>query len=99
MRVRIADFTWDEIIDGTKRFRKFAIEDEIWGTCFVMQPVRFYGRGCFFTEDWATESAPATVTLDLQAEKYAIVRADGESDESMKGRIGVAQTRKIYNIK
>jgi len=100
IRARITDFTWDEIIEGTKRFRKFAVEDEIWGTCFVMQPVRFYGRGCYFMEDWAIESGPAPVILlDVQAEKYGIVRADSESDESLKRRIGVAQTRKMYNVK
>jgi len=99
IKARLADFSWDEIIAGTKRFRKFAVEDEIWGTCYVMQPVRFYGRGCFFMEDWATESAPPTITLDLQAEKYGITRADSETDDSLKKRIGVAQTMKMYPVR
>ena len=64
-----------------------------------MQPARFYGRGCYFTEDWVTETAPANITLDVQAEKYGISRADMESDESLKHRIGIAQTRKIHKIK
>ena len=100
MKARIADFSWDDIIEGTKRFRKFAVEDEIWGTCFVMQPVKFYGRGCYFTEDWATDiAASPQMTLDAEAEDYGLVRADGESDESLKHRLGIAQTMKIHKIK
>ena len=94
IKARLAQFTWDQIIEGTKRYRAFAVSDEIYGTCFVMQPTRFYGRGCYFMEEWETE--PELTTLDDEARAVGIERQPGEDDDGLKRRIGIAQTQKMY---
>ena len=75
LKARLRNFTWDQIIEGTKRYKKFAINEEIFGTPFVMQPTRFYGKGCYFSEDWETEievahkpRQPEVVTPEMKAE-------------------------------
>ncbi len=55
INARSAKFTWDEMIAGAKRYRKFAISESIYGTPYVMQPARFFGRCCYFTEPWETD--------------------------------------------
>lgn len=96
VKARLKQFTWNQILEGTKRFRRFAISDEIFGTSFVMQPTRFYGRGCYFMEDWEIEVDSATLTVDDQAKEHGIERQPGEPDESLKRRIGVAMTKRQY---
>ena len=96
IKARLNQFTWDQIIEGTKRYRHFAIFDEIFGTSFVMQPTRFYGRGCYFTEDWETEIESAQTSVDDTAREHGLTRARGESDENLSKRIGIAQTKALY---
>ena len=96
VKARLNQFTWEQIDKGTRRYRNFAILEDIYGTSFVMQPIRFYGTGCYFMEDWQTEIESAQLNVDDTAQEHGLTRAEGESDESLNKRIGIAQTRKLY---
>ena len=44
--------TWDEILEGTKAYAKFCKHTGKTGTELVKQARTFYGRDCWFLEDY-----------------------------------------------
>ena len=50
---RIAEgFTWDEILDGTKAYKKFCEHTGKTGSELVKQAKTFFGRDAWFSEDY-----------------------------------------------
>ena len=66
--------TFEELIEGAKRYKAFCVADGSEGSCYVKQAITFYGPGEWWMEDWDLPEAkderdPYIVSL----EKY---RAD-----------------------
>jgi hypothetical protein len=44
--------SWDELLNGTKAYAKFCVHTGKTGTELVKQARTFYGRDCWFSEDY-----------------------------------------------
>jgi uncharacterized protein YdaU (DUF1376 family) len=64
--------TWEELIDGTKRYAGYCISKGIAGTDFVQQAGTFYGENKGFAESWKTKPYVRARTVEeLEAEEAA----------------------------
>ena len=86
---------FSEILKGANSYRCYCIENEI-EPQFIKMAVTFFGPGEWWNE--YDEVEENVMTLDDEAGKLGIARQEGESDESLKRRIGIAQTMKAYNM-
>lgn len=86
--------SWDEMVLGANNYRKhIAVSGE-----FVRMAQTFFGPNMWWLEFLESENCSNEITLDDEAGEYGLVRGDGESDESLKKRIGTAQTKSKYGL-
>jgi hypothetical protein len=45
-------FTWEDILNGTRSYKKYCIRTGIAGTIYVKQARTFFGPDCWFDEDY-----------------------------------------------
>ena len=65
---------------------------------YVRMAQTFFGPNMWWLEFQDDEDAVNEVTLDDTARECGLARGEGESDESLTGRISVAQTKRLHNI-
>ena len=49
---------WEAILAGTRAYRDFCDREGLTGTEYVKQAATFYGRGCWWAEDYSEPSKP-----------------------------------------
>lgn len=89
--------SWDEMLIGAKNYRKLCAEENT-EPCYISQATTFYGPKMLWTEYQEMDDCSNAPSLDDKAQDVGLTRADGESDEHLSGRIGIAMTRKAYAI-
>jgi len=82
---------WDEMLFGANAYRLHIVKTGE----FVKMARTFFGPQMFWLE-YDDEECDNEVTLDDEARMYQIERQDGESDASLKHRLGIAMTQKIH---
>jgi hypothetical protein len=88
---------FEEMLEGVKRYAALQLAIGNVGTPYVMQARTFFGPGEWWLEDYDLPTdGSVELTLDQQAEQYGITRQEGEGDESLKKRLGIAMTMKKY---
>lgn len=90
--------SFEELLDSVKRYCALckALGDE--RGPFVMQARTFFGPGEWWLEDYDLPTdGSVTLTLNQEAETHGLKRGPDESDESLKRRLGIAQTKAIYS--
>ncbi len=88
---------FENILAGTKRYAALqkAIGNE--GTPYVMQARTFYGPGEWWCEEYELPTdGSVELSLDQEAFQYGLTRAEGEDDESLSKRLGIAMTNARY---
>lgn len=90
--------SWEEMLRGAHNYRKFCAENQE-DTRFIKQARTFFGPNMWWLEWQEMPDDENTVSVDDEAEKLGLVRGEGEDDESLKRRIGIAQTMLQYNIR
>ena len=86
--------SFDEMLRGSDNYRKhIAVSGE-----FVRMAQTFFGPNMWWLEFLDDEEVENEYTLDDEASKYGLTRGENESDESLKRRIGTAQTKRQYGI-
>jgi hypothetical protein len=84
--------SFEEMLIGADNYRRHcAVTGE-----FVRMAQTFFGPNMWWTEYLDDEDCINEVTIDDQARDVGLVRQDGESDDHLKRRIGVAQTEAMY---
>ena len=84
--------SWDAILRGSDNYRRHcAASGE-----FVRMAQTFFGPNMWWLEFQDDDTESNELTLDDTAKDCGLTRADGESDESLKRRIGIAQTKRLY---
>lgn len=99
IRARLSEgHTFDEILDGARRYSAYCTRTDKTGTDFVMQATRFCGPNKEFEEEWKSEPGPAAPesTADV-ADRLGLKRGADESDEQFERRVGDAMTAKMYS--
>lgn len=90
--------SWEEMIRGAHNYRKFCAENQE-DTRFIKQARTFYGPDLWWHEWQEMPDDSNDISLDDEAETLGLTRGDGEDDESLKRRIGIAETMRQYNIR
>lgn len=86
--------SFEEMLRGADNYRKhIALSGE-----FVRMAQTFFGPNLWWLEFQEDDEISNEFTLDDDAAQYGLTRADGESDESLRRRVGTAQTKKQYGI-
>ena len=89
--------TWEGLLEGAKRYAALMDATGQTRTPYVMQARTFYGPGEWWLEDYELPTdGSVQLTLDQEAAQHDLIRQDGESDESLKRRMGVAMTKARY---
>ena len=88
---------FEDILKGANNYRKYCAENEI-DSQYIKMAVTFFGPGEWWNEYDEVQVANE-LTLDDIASSLGLTRQSGESDESLKRRIGNAQTLKQYGMK
>ena len=83
---------FEEMLLGADNYRKYIAESGE----FVRMAQTFFGPQMFWTEFQELVVTENEITLDDTAKELGLERQENESDESLNGRIGIAQTKKLY---
>ena len=82
---------FEAMLSGANSYRRYiATSGE-----FVKMAQTFFGPSKFWLE-FDDEDCANEVTLDDEAQQFDIKRQQGEGDEHLKKRLGVAMTKKQY---
>lgn len=46
-------YTWEQLLEGTKGYKKYCIKTGLIGTVYVKQARTFFGPDCWFDEDYS----------------------------------------------
>jgi hypothetical protein len=84
--------SFEEMLTGADNYRRHIAESGE----FVRMAQTFFGPAMFWTEFQESVVAENEVTLDDEAGDLGLKRGPNESDESLKTRIGIAQTKALY---
>ena len=88
-----------DLLDGAKKYAALMNATGQTGTLYVMQARTFYGPGEWWLEDYdLPRDGSVELSLDQQAEQYGLARGQGESDDSLRSRVGTAVTKKQYGL-
>ncbi len=85
---------FDEMVQGANNYRVHCAESGE----FVRMAQTFFGPNMWWLEFLDDESCENVITLDDEAKSQGLIRSDGESDNSLKDRIGTAQTKAMYPV-
>ena len=83
---------FEEMLRGADNYRRHCAESGE----FVRMAQTFFGPNMWWLEFEDDDTAENAITLDDTAKDCGLVRAEGESDESLSRRIGIAQTKRLY---
>jgi hypothetical protein len=84
--------SFDDMLIGADNYRKHcAVSGE-----FVRMAQTFFGPNMWWLEFMEFEDEKNELTLDDKAAEYGLKRQDGEDDNSLNTRLGVAMTREKY---
>ena len=86
--------TFEEMLKGANNYRKYIAESGE----YARMAQTFFGPNQWWTEFMDDEEIENELTLDDEAERYDLTRAENESDESLRNRVGTAQTKAQYGI-
>jgi hypothetical protein len=89
---------FDEMLAGCKSYAQLAKTTGKYGTEYVMQARTFFGPGEWWLEEYVVPDGEYVKTLDDEASECGLQRAPNESDESLRSRVGTAQTKSRYGI-
>ena len=89
--------SFDDMLEGCEGYSRMLKDTGKYGTEFVMQARTFFGPGEWWLETYDLLARDYVKTLDEKASDVGLVRSDGEPDESLQKRIGIAQTKAIYS--
>lgn len=86
--------TFAELFEGAKEYGEYC---RATNNKYVRMARTFFGPDEWWLEDYdIPRDGSAELTLDQEAEEYDLVRQEGESDESLKQRLGIAVTKRMY---
>ncbi len=89
--------SFESLLDGVRRYAALMKATGQEKTPYVKQACTFFGPGEWWLEDYdLPDDGSVQLTVDQEAEKYGLQRQEGESDESLRRRVGVAQTKAMY---
>ena len=92
--------SFEDLLDSAKKYAASMEATRQTNTPFVMQARTFFGPGEWWLEDYELPTdGSVELTLDQTAKKFNLVRGDGESDASLRKRIGIAETTRMYELK
>ncbi len=83
--------SFDEILKGTHCYRRYIAESGE----FVRMARTHFGPQMFWLE-FDDDDCSNEITLDDTAGDCGLTRAEGEDNESLNKRIGIAQTKAMY---
>ncbi len=105
-RIKAGTATWDEILDGVRRYAEFCKTEGKTGTEFVMMAATFCGPDEHYKEKWecapdeAAEAAGKKRTEDiwLLAGILNIRRPDDEQWDDFEARVTKANERRLAQL-
>jgi hypothetical protein len=92
--------TWDEILAGTKAYKKWVQSSGKAGTEYIRMAQTFFGPGEWWAEEYEVEAEVVKTDWNAVAEDLGIpVRQEGEEMEAFRRRIGVATVAKERRLR
>jgi hypothetical protein len=86
--------TFEDLLEAAKGYGDYcrATNDQ-----YVRMAQTFFGPGGWWEEEYDIPTdGSVELTLDQEATKYGIMRQEGEDDESLRNRVGIAMTKQRY---
>ena len=86
--------SFEDLLDGAERYGEYC---RTTNEKYVRMAQTFFGPGEWWLEDYdIPRDGSVELTLDQEAEGYSLKRQDGESDDSLRRRLGIAMTNQRY---
>jgi hypothetical protein len=98
--------TWEQLVDGAKRYDAFLRATGKWGTEYVQMPTTFLGRAAGWEEDWElpadalgpvvlTDEQKRELTVAREAAKEGLIRDPSETLDAFAERVRKAYLNRI----